>query len=744
MHRLILTLFAIFSLVNISSAQPEAVWLHSYHNDNYDCFWDIYPPEEGGYIMCGRTQDDNRSHNHGAQMWVVRIDEDGDEIWNRTYGDPNDRDEGNTIVEIADGGFLIGGQTGVYHENHRVAAWRIDADGEEVWFRDYGMGVCHAVIELKSGEFLLTGGSYGGGVGFLKCLDGDGEILWERNYNSGAFRGMRETQGGVVLAGNNGNWDLWIVKASIEQEGEIIWNRQYSPYIENMVYAIVSAQDDGFLVSGRSLERDLDDNRIQSFMTFKIDDDGNQEWFRNYNISNQTNSEWCYCLEKYPRYGYILVGNVGGWERGGVIRITELGASRWNRIYDQFREPDGDLFFTVTTFQSVIMDQDGSAVATGWGTGINGENRNGFVLKLEPDILEPQFIFYSPQDTLFTVLQGDTIQFIARAFDAQEDEIEYLWTMGEDTLSIDTTAAVPFEEMGEFEVQCRISDGEFTVGITWHVSVVEWYLDLFQPDSTNLTIRRGTSLDFTHQIRALEGLDFNYSWTHTGRGGDFEIEGTDSIRYQFDLSGEHEITASVTCNDETEDIEWNINVQSIIWWWWPHDNELTVVEDTLMEFVVTPFDEQSDSIAYRWELDGQIVGEEGLIELAFPDAGQRELIAYVTEGEEADTVRWEIEIQERSFAEESTDLPTTLVLYPAYPNPFNSSTLLAYYLPESRNVQVALYDLDGRLVEIIDRGVRSPGQHEIILTAERLTSGLYLVKLTTGRESMNQKILMLK
>ncbi len=747
MHRSLLTLIVMVTLVTNASAQPEVAMFRLYHNDRIESFRDIYPPENGGYIMCGRTQNTNRNRDLGAQMWVARVDENGDIIWTETYGDPDDTDKGISIIEIDAGGFLIGGETGVYPVNERIAAWRLNDEGEQMWFRTYGRGTCHAVLEIEADEFLLTGVAQA--FGFLICVDGDGELLWEEYYNRGTFRGMCEADDSVVLAGYLENRDLWVLKANLEEEGEVVWNRNFSPYEENTIKSIVSAHDNGFILSGRSLEIDLENRRIHSFMTFKIDDDGNQNWSRNYDISDQTSSEMGDCIEKFPQHGYVIAGSLSRSTQGGLIRITSQGDPRWDAVYDNIRNVEGDWILRVLGFTSVIIDQQGSVVCTGAALDPReGGDRGGFVLKLEPEILGPQFIYNSPENTFLTVLQRDTVQFIARAVDRQEEEITYIWTIGDDTLSTDTTTSVIFDETGEFEVLCQVSNGEFTISKSWNVSVMEWYIDFFQPDSNDIAVRRRTSIDFTHHTRAIDDREFDYRWEHFGRGGDFEFDGEDSVRFNFDLTGDHIIRAAVQSGDEMETVEWDINVHSIIWWWWPHENELIVQEDTSMTFEVFPFNEESDSLEYTWCLNEErLEVETSEIEIPFPEVGVFEISTYVQDGIESDTIRWTVDVLERSFTANEADLadlPNSPVLYPPGPNPFNSTTNINIFLPVTEIISLSLYDLQGRLVKLISENMTKPGYHAFSLNGTDLSTGIYILSLKTSMRIQNQKLALVR
>jgi flagellar hook assembly protein FlgD len=83
-------------------------------------------------------------------------------------------------------------------------------------------------------------------------------------------------------------------------------------------------------------------------------------------------------------------------------------------------------------------------------------------------------------------------------------------------------------------------------------------------------------------------------------------------------------------------------------------------------------------------------------------------------------------------------------LHSAYPNPFNPSTLIGYDLPRDSHVSLEIFDLNGRLVKTLINGYFRAGKHQVAWNADQISSGIYLVRLVTGKKVFNQKITYLK
>jgi hypothetical protein len=88
--------------------------------------------------------------------------------------------------------------------------------------------------------------------------------------------------------------------------------------------------------------------------------------------------------------------------------------------------------------------------------------------------------------------------------------------------------------------------------------------------------------------------------------------------------------------------------------------------------------------------------------------------------------------------------PSSFILYPAYPNPFNSSTTITYGLRLPALTQLTLYDLSGQKVKTLFEGYKQAGFHSVNLNANDLTSGLYFVRLEGSNESLTGKIMLIK
>lgn len=74
-----------------------------------------------------------------------------------------------------------------------------------------------------------------------------------------------------------------------------------------------------------------------------------------------------------------------------------------------------------------------------------------------------------------------------------------------------------------------------------------------------------------------------------------------------------------------------------------------------------------------------------------------------------------------------------------YPNPFNPSTIISYSLKKSSSIELKLFDINGRMIKIIESGFKHAGSYEINFSAEGLSSGVYFFSLYSEGILMDTK-----
>ena len=92
----------------------------------------------------------------------------------------------------------------------------------------------------------------------------------------------------------------------------------------------------------------------------------------------------------------------------------------------------------------------------------------------------------------------------------------------------------------------------------------------------------------------------------------------------------------------------------------------------------------------------------------------------------------------------SVEPPKAFQLEQNYPNPFNPFTTISYVLPRESELELAVFDLQGRRIAELYKGRKPAGYHTLRWDASAQTSGTYFVRMRAGDVVAVRKCLLLK
>jgi len=93
---------------------------------------------------------------------------------------------------------------------------------------------------------------------------------------------------------------------------------------------------------------------------------------------------------------------------------------------------------------------------------------------------------------------------------------------------------------------------------------------------------------------------------------------------------------------------------------------------------------------------------------------------------------------------ENQNIPANYRLTAIYPNPFNSQTIISYETPRTGYIEISLFDLSGREIRRLVSGEMKAGRREVVLPAEGMSSGIYLVRMEAEGFRATRRLLLLK
>ena len=84
-----------------------------------------------------------------------------------------------------------------------------------------------------------------------------------------------------------------------------------------------------------------------------------------------------------------------------------------------------------------------------------------------------------------------------------------------------------------------------------------------------------------------------------------------------------------------------------------------------------------------------------------------------------------------SVRQAKSSQPSGFQLTSNFPNPFNPSTMIYFYMPRNEYVTLKVYDITGRAIETLVQGDVPAGEHRLQWSAHGLASGVYLCRMET-------------
>jgi hypothetical protein len=179
-------------------AMGNVQWNKTYGGTGSDQGWDLVQTLDSGFCIAGQTASFGASPN---DFYVVRTDASGNLIWDKKVGAASLADIAYSITNTSDGGFAIAGTAYTWTGSASTSSndfyiVKLDGSGNMVWSRlvqdanatkypDYA----RSIIETADGGFMIAGEAgqpkVNGGFNWhylLVKLDGAGQVSWTRYY----------------------------------------------------------------------------------------------------------------------------------------------------------------------------------------------------------------------------------------------------------------------------------------------------------------------------------------------------------------------------------------------------------------------------------------------------------------------------------------------------------------------------------------------------------------------------------
>jgi hypothetical protein len=340
--------------IKIDDTSGNLLWQKTIGGNSIDHLTSAKETTDGGYILGGSSSsgisgEKTQNSRGNDDYWVVKLDENRNIIWDKTYGGTG-VDRLTSIIQTTDGGYLIGGSSdsdisAEKTDNSRgnIDIWiiKIDQSGDIMWQKTFGgsnSDWVQSLIETPDGGYILAGSSHSNisgeksensrGLGdfWVLKIDNSGTIIWQKTIggNNGDYAKsiIATSDGNYIIGGDsssnisgdktektvNNSTDVWLLK--INDLGQILWQKNIGAESTEAFADIRMTSDNGFIlgimsysgISGYKTEASKGD---RDYWTVKLDSTGKFEWDKTVggDSSDQTQS-----IVQAKDGGYVTVG----------------------------------------------------------------------------------------------------------------------------------------------------------------------------------------------------------------------------------------------------------------------------------------------------------------------------------------------------------------------------------------------------------------------------------------------------
>lgn len=268
------------------SPQPlplDAVWMHVYGGRYADGAWSLRETSDGGYAVIGYTVEND------TDLWVLKLNSSGEIEWARTYGGPGD-DAGYGIDEVKGGGFIAVGTTDSFGPGgEKLWVLRLDDSGNLLWDRVLGGlitdGEAGWSVRDSGDGFVIAGSTRSFGSGnkdlWMIKLDRNGGVLWSkafgRSQDDVGFS-VEQEPFGYIAAGyctESGNENVYLVMT--DHLGLEIWNRSIGGAGSDAALSVITSGND-LVLTGRTETKRGD----KDILLARISGAGDVLWWRSF------------------------------------------------------------------------------------------------------------------------------------------------------------------------------------------------------------------------------------------------------------------------------------------------------------------------------------------------------------------------------------------------------------------------------------------------------------------------------
>jgi hypothetical protein len=247
------------------------LWKKVFGGSGNDYPFAVITTTDGGQVFAGRTTSNNEGDvgptKGGIDFWVVKLNNQGQIAWNKTFGGTGD-DVASSLAATPDGGYVVTGYT------------NSNSTGD--------VGANHGAVDYW---VIKLNGS--GALQWQKTLGGDKDdfpsAITVTSEGAVVVAGTTKSHNNGDVGANHGNEDYWIVKLD-HTNGNIGWKKVLGGNSTERARAIAPTNDGGVIVGGEAGSNnngDVGESKGSfDFWIVRLDKDGNIGWKKQLGGSN--------------------------------------------------------------------------------------------------------------------------------------------------------------------------------------------------------------------------------------------------------------------------------------------------------------------------------------------------------------------------------------------------------------------------------------------------------------------------
>jgi len=298
--------------------QGQKVWEKYFSGNQHDYLSSTVATREGGFLLAGTSYsslalDKKYKSNGSSDIWIIKINENGEEEWQKTIG-TRYSEEARSVTQTTGEGFVVAGSTNhpkLGYGSKDVFVTKLDKTGKiisQLILGGNGLDEVEKVIPTKDDGALLGIYSRSGiyeGSSKSKINSKDLNTSLTQNSNSASSSNNQSNNAesnsdkqnsesyDVNFYGktdrNYGEGDYWIVK--LDKNGVVQWEKNFGGSEDDHIRTM-ALSDSGYIIGGESRSQTSGNKRAKleegtDLWVLALDEDGNAQWQQSYNFKNR-------------------------------------------------------------------------------------------------------------------------------------------------------------------------------------------------------------------------------------------------------------------------------------------------------------------------------------------------------------------------------------------------------------------------------------------------------------------------